>query len=283
MLINPFIYDKFIRRSTIFLSIAAGFSYAFVCGVAAGLIPGIILLDGAVSSLLIYAVCALLWNIHRYSLPISSDTYQSLVLNIFYCIISIVFITGIEMLTVYFVFGSFLGKFAVTIPVRALCIILFYCVLHLFLTNGIKNDAEFDETADAEDSNSSSGNPTEKTGAGIVKASDERQALKRITVKTGQRIQILQVDEILYIKAEDDYVSFVTKEGKWLKMGTLKEYDAILPDDRFARIHRSYIVNLGEINKIERFGQKKLLRLNDGTIIRISDSGYKTLCQKLRL
>jgi len=63
----------------------------------------------------------------------------------------------------------------------------------------------------------------------------------------------------------------------------MKRYETCLPQDRFVRVHRSYIVNLPKILKIERYGQKQLLQLSDGTSIRVSATGYKLLREKLDL
>ena len=117
---------------------------------------------------------------------------------------------------------------------------------------------------------------------------DEPQAepvevMERITVKVGTKIKVIPVDDIICLKAEDDYVSVITAEGHWLKSERLKDYDMSLPTDKFARVHRSYIVNISKISKIERYGQKQMLSLSNGEQIRISMTGYKVLREKLNL
>lgn len=59
----------------------------------------------------------------------------------------------------------------------------------------------------------------------------------------------VQVEDIIYLKAEDDYVSVVTMDGHWLKGETMKGYEAILPHNMFVRVHRSYIVNITKITR----------------------------------
>ena len=117
---------------------------------------------------------------------------------------------------------------------------------------------------------------------------DEPQAepaevIERITVKVGTKIKVIPVDDIVCLKAEDDYVSVITAEGHWLKSERLKDYDIFLPTDKFARVHRSYIVNISKISKIERYGQRQMLSLSNGEQIRISMTGYKVLREKLNL
>lgn len=109
------------------------------------------------------------------------------------------------------------------------------------------------------------------------------EQIERVTIRVGQKIKVIPVENIVFLKAEDDYVSIHMEEGHWLKSETMKRYETCLPQDRFVRVHRSYIVNLSKILKIERYGQKQLLQLSDGTSIRVSATGYKLLREKLDL
>jgi len=104
----------------------------------------------------------------------------------------------------------------------------------------------------------------------------------KITVRAGNGIKVIPVDDLLYIQAEGDYVSFVTDKGAWLKEETMKHVQEILSPSRFVRIHRSFIVNVAKINRIERYGQQQLIILNNGKSIRISVSGYRTLKETLQ-
>ena len=79
--------------------------------------------------------------------------------------------------------------------------------------------------------------------------------------------------------AQDDAVLEAVKAAK----ERLKDYEESLPSNEFARVHRSYIVNISKISKIERYGQKQMLSLNNGEQIRISMTGYKILKEKLKL
>jgi hypothetical protein len=104
----------------------------------------------------------------------------------------------------------------------------------------------------------------------------------RITVRTGQKIKIIPVEDILYIKADGDYISIrAVGGGTWLKEQTMKHTEDLLPPDRFVRIHRSCIVNIHHISRIERNGEKQQVILHNNEKIKISAARYQTLRQVL--
>jgi DNA-binding LytR/AlgR family response regulator len=71
-------------------------------------------------------------------------------------------------------------------------------------------------------------------------------------VKTGyEQVKVL-FDDILYLEAAGNYVSFVLRDKTLLSRSTFSEAESQLPSDVFARIHRSYIVALNKIDKLER-------------------------------
>ena len=73
-----------------------------------------------------------------------------------------------------------------------------------------------------------------------------------IFIKTGYEQQKVLYDEILYVEATGNYVSFVLKDKTILSRSTFVEATSLLPADKFVRVHRSYIVALNKINKVER-------------------------------
>ena len=73
-----------------------------------------------------------------------------------------------------------------------------------------------------------------------------------IFLKTGYEQEKVDFKDILYLEAAGNYVSFVLKERRMLSRMTFAELEAILPAGKFIRIHRSYMVSLNEISKIER-------------------------------
>ena len=73
-----------------------------------------------------------------------------------------------------------------------------------------------------------------------------------IFVKTGYQEEKILLDEILYVEAEGNYVSFILKTRKLLSRQSLVDVAMILPDNQFIRIHRSFIISLNKIEKIAR-------------------------------
>ncbi len=110
----------------------------------------------------------------------------------------------------------------------------------------------------------------------------DSKALTKIFVKTGSHIDVVPVEEILHIRAEDDYVEINTRKGKFLKKETMNYLENNLPQDTFLRVHRSSIVNLNEIDKIEKYGKESyLLILKTGERINVSKSRIKSLRNQL--
>jgi two-component system LytT family response regulator len=106
--------------------------------------------------------------------------------------------------------------------------------------------------------------------------------LNRIVVRKGNNINIIPVEQIRYVQAEDDYVMIHHKEGKALKPQTMKFYEENLPKKNFVRIHRSYIVRVEEINKLEPYTKDNHIAvLHSGEKLPVSRSGYKLLKDEL--
>ena len=113
---------------------------------------------------------------------------------------------------------------------------------------------------------------------------DTREYIDRIAVKTGQNIHVIPVHEIYCMKAESDYVHIFTEKGKYLKEQTMKFFEENLLPSRFVRVHRSYIVNVDAISRVELYEkQTQLLTLKNGMQIRMSQAGYKLLKSILKL
>jgi two-component system LytT family response regulator len=111
---------------------------------------------------------------------------------------------------------------------------------------------------------------------------EEGKALERIFVKTGTRIDVVPVTDIVHIEAEDDYVEIFTKEKKYLKKETMNYLEKSLPSEMFVRIHRSSIVNVSHILKLERYGKESyVVILKDGSKVNVSKSRVKELKEQL--
>lgn len=106
--------------------------------------------------------------------------------------------------------------------------------------------------------------------------------LSRIVVRKGSGISIIPVSNILYLEAEDDYVMIWHKEGKALKQQTMKYYEKNLPENEFVRIHRSFIVCIEQIARIEPYGKDtyKAILKNESRLP-VSRTGYKNIRGKI--
>ena len=104
------------------------------------------------------------------------------------------------------------------------------------------------------------------------------QPLERIVVKSAKSIDIISVNEIQYLKSQDDYVEINAKGKKHLKNQRLKYYESALNSNQFVRVHRQYIVNIEHINKLDKYGKESYTaQLKSGDSISISASGYVKL------
>ena len=102
--------------------------------------------------------------------------------------------------------------------------------------------------------------------------------LERILVKDRNRIHILPVKEISHVEAQDDYVALYSEERSFLKKETLSGLEKRLDSRHFVRIHRSYLLNIDFLSKIEPYTKdSKIAVLNNGKTLPVSRSGYQRL------
>jgi len=105
-----------------------------------------------------------------------------------------------------------------------------------------------------------------------------QQFLERLVVKDGTRVTLIPVAKLDYAEAQDDYVALASLGKKHLKQQTIAGLEAGLDPDSFVRIHRSYIVNLERVVRIEPYGKdSRLAILADGTRLPVSRAGYARL------
>ncbi len=125
------------------------------------------------------------------------------------------------------------------------------------------------------------GNKTEKNNpveSVLQQANAHPEERHRIVVKNGNNIRILPVEEVLYIEAYDDYVKIFTKDGYHLKKKTLSYFEQILDSSEFLRVHRSYLIQLKQITRIEPFEKGSYIAiLKNGIKIPVSRTGYPKL------
>ena len=86
------------------------------------------------------------------------------------------------------------------------------------------------------------------------------------------------------MEAADDFVKIHTKEGSFLKNRTMSFFETNLPVQQFVRTHRSYIVNVTEITRIDPYEKESHLAiLKTGAQIPVSKNGYGKLKSVLGL
>jgi len=108
--------------------------------------------------------------------------------------------------------------------------------------------------------------------------------IDRIAVKDKSNIHLIDINDILYIEAQDDYVSIHTDNQNYLKNATLKFYEQNLNNQTFIRVHRSYIVNVDYIKKLENYSKDSfLIILNNEEKIKVSRAGLSLLKNVLQL
>lgn len=102
--------------------------------------------------------------------------------------------------------------------------------------------------------------------------------IQRVVLKDRNEIKIIPVSEIQYLEANDDYVNLHSSQGKFLKNKTLSYFEKSLPNDLFVRVHRSYIVKIDQIHRIEPLEKDSyILRLRSGQTIPVSKTGLPKL------
>ena len=105
-----------------------------------------------------------------------------------------------------------------------------------------------------------------------------QQFQERLVVKDGTKVTLIPVAKLDYAEAQDDYVALATQGKKHLKQQTIAGLEAGLNPDSYVRIHRSYIVNLERVVRIEPYGKdSRLAILTDGTRLPVRRAGYARL------
>jgi two-component system, LytTR family, response regulator len=104
----------------------------------------------------------------------------------------------------------------------------------------------------------------------------------RVLIRDGANVHVLPVDKIDYVEAQDDYVAFKSEGKQFLKDQTLSAVEETLDPARFVRIHRSFILNIDRISKVELYAKdSRMAILRDGTRLPVSRAGYARLSQLL--
>ena len=234
-----------------------------------------LLLDGSIHATVFGILCILIWNVLKYGNFVVLQLYQQIVNHIALTILSLAIWLSVGYGVFYLLFGYETSiQLIPLLPVRAFIGLLIYLIIvQSFRTSNSINE-KISSTSEilpaVEISNPKENLQTEK--------------IERIAVKSGTKIHVILVAEILFLQADGDYVQIFTAQGKYLKEQTMKFFEEHLPDNQFVRVHRSTIVNIEMISRIELYEkQNQLLTLKNGQQIKTSPAGYNTLRSILNL
>jgi len=110
------------------------------------------------------------------------------------------------------------------------------------------------------------------------------QGPARLVLKGEDGIVMLPYADIIYVQADDDYVHLHTAQGKFTQKRSLTHFEQRLPTEQFVRIHRSHLVHLQAIVKVQPYGKNTYVaRLRNGQELPVSRRGYQVLQGKLAL
>jgi len=239
-----------------------GFGRSVVAGMTLASVFGVIILP--------------LWNAMRYGSlgrRMQTGVLQKILTHAVSAVLFITLWLGVSALCVMLLLPAVFVRLLPALPFLAFTGILLYTIATLIysqLLDNIEEDEAITEQPEAQQP--------------VQKQEVEEKPLDNIAIKSGRNINVVPVSEIRYIKSEGDYVMIHTLSGHFLKEQTMKYFEQNLPAAQFVRVHRSYIVNMQFIARIERYGKgEQLIALQGGATIRISDAGYRELKTRLKL
>ncbi len=116
----------------------------------------------------------------------------------------------------------------------------------------------------------------------VSEARPRQGPLQRVLIRDGAQVHVISVDRIDFVEAQDDYVSFFADGKSFLKDQTMAAVEAALDPLRFVRIHRSYLLNVERIARVELYAKdSRIAILRDGRKLPVSRAGYQRLAKLL--
>ena len=274
-MIHPFLENTSRIIQYVLLWIVYAFLQAFVLQGLTTLPFWMVLVDGIIHAAVFGIIGIFLWSVVKYGNFAALTLYQRLVNNLAMALLSIAIWLSAGYGLFYMLFGTETSLLLIPfLPVMGLIGALIYIVImqrFQFAMAHVKLEDEASETLII----------TEEVK---LKKDVQAELLERIAVKSGSKIHVVMIPEIFYLQADGDYVQIFTGQGKYLKEQTMKYFEEHLPENQFVRVHRSIIVNVEMISRIELYEkQNQLLTLKNGQQIKTSPSGYKALRMALNL
>ena len=116
----------------------------------------------------------------------------------------------------------------------------------------------------------------------VAAARPRTEPLARVLIRDGAQVHVIPVERIDYVEAQDDYVCFKADSRDYLKDQTMAAVEAALDPSRFVRIHRSYLLNIERIARVELYAKdSRVAILRDGRRLPVSRAGYARLSKLL--
>jgi two-component system, LytTR family, response regulator len=116
----------------------------------------------------------------------------------------------------------------------------------------------------------------------VSEARPRQGPLQRVLIRDGAQVHVIPAERIDFVEAQDDYVSFVADGRSFLKDQTMAAVEASLDPARFVRIHRSYLLNIERIARVELYAKdSRIAILRDGRKLPVSRAGYQRLAKLL--
>lgn len=242
-----------------------------------------LILDGAIYGLLLAILNFLLKEIIRYSNYKSLPIIQQIVNYGALAILFVLSWVGISFLILYIVSPENAMNYVLpTVPIRITLALLTYGSLILLYGYIFTQNQEEEVNIDIDVEHTTNIESSEK--AMTNEDSSESEILEHIAVKNGQKIDLIFINDIISIQAEGNYVMIFTPKGKYLKEQTMKYFGDHLPANKFVRVHRSNIINIDYIQRIELYEkQSQMLKLQNNLQVKMSIAGYKELKRVLNL
>ena len=250
-----------------------------------GLVPvsqGILILDGIFFGLTFGFLSTLLWYVIRFAGLKGNDTLQKIVnYSALVVLINLIWLGTSYFLIYVCISDVTFSALAKSLPMKTVMGLLIFTLTTRFLIN-------FSPEEDLSEEDPEDNKKPDSHKLGVVKVYGNpvpsTRWLEKITVKVGQKIHVIATTDILFLKAEGDYVKIFTASNHFIKEQTMKYFEENMPSEKFVRIHRSVIVNIDVISRIELY-EKQYYRitLQSGHQLKASASGYKLLKNTLQL
>jgi DNA-binding LytR/AlgR family response regulator len=275
-MIHPFLQNTAKTIQYALLWVVYALVQTFVLYWLVALPTWMLLLDGFAHAALFGLLGILLWSVVKYGNYAVLSVFQRTINYIALAILAISIWLGVGFGFFYWGFGNELAaKFIPVLPIRGLIGLLLY----LLIVQYFRYTMQLQTVQSVEELQPEPIKEDVKSGK-----IDERELLERIAVKSGTKIHVILISDILYLQADGDYVQIYSSEGKYLKEQTMKYFEEHLPANQFVRVHRSCIVNVEMISRIELYEkQNQQLTLKNGQQIKTSPAGYKALRMALNL